>query len=346
MGGATACLAIVAPLAAAAMGQNPDELKIEIAGQEKSFAKADEAAQAKAKKEVAELEAQRSKIDEKLRDARKRAGLSAGSTFGNSFVFSDNAGGDWRAEVKKAMEEAHRAMAEAMKSVPNEGGSGNAIPGVMRIFRNSSKPGSPGELSENHLDDKTMKEIHDAMKKAAETMRTAIRYIPSSGNNGDKNIEARVKYQIVTPDGVKSGDLPRGPYTSIVSPKVNVQSKVMTQDTSDEIRKLREEVRQLREEIRKQIGKGGTASTRSNGSNSQRDEDGNNQRIFTTTESVPVLSDIPYIGRLFQNTVSPTAYITGSRRNPMSPSPKDTAGSVKKNQIDKFDSYGDSAPPR
>src|SRR5258708_2771912 len=93
-----------------------------------AFARPDEKAgddtkdKAQARKELRDLEDQRSKLDGRIRELRKKAGIGGV----NGFVLNDGKlaeieglDGEHRIIVERAIGEAHKAVEEAMKNLPN-----------------------------------------------------------------------------------------------------------------------------------------------------------------------------------------------------------------------------------
>jgi hypothetical protein len=240
----------------------------------------------KVDRELADLEAQRTKIDQKIRELRRQSGRAGSYRVitpgtGNIVIPSiprtptapryigPGAQGnpeEWHRVAEKAMEEARRAMEQAFKDMPKgawvlprDGRSfvfpkGDVAPGT-RVYVDKD-----GKIlrSDEAMSPAEREKMRKALDEMREKMRTFSQQWKSDGkgqsfnfNFDEKNLPGFTRVAPATPAAPGR----------VATPRVFTSPRVYTTpspDVRNEVRELRNEVQQLREELRRERERKGT----------------------------------------------------------------------------------------
>ncbi len=216
----------------------------------------DDKDQAKQEKELAELEAQKARLETRIKELRKKSGKTEERSIEIRRSNSNDGGGPNAEQIHKIVEEAmktaHKAMEEAMKNMPKgnfvfsddnvitvtpDGKSTKVAPGVRR--EGQIKIMTDGDSNVFNFNDKMSAEDKAKFKAAMDEMHKSM-----------KNMKFDIKMD--REEGVRG--LPVAPpipgQPRIIAP---FRTKILNEDdTRSEIKKLHEEVEKLREEVKKQ----------------------------------------------------------------------------------------------
>jgi hypothetical protein len=228
-----------------------------------------------ARKELRELEEQRSRLDEKIRAARKRAGLSGephAFAFGNGdFKMLHDGFGDHQIIIRKALEGANESVREALKNIPKfeqfdkfdfnfdlddkDGKSFKVITPKdgksVRIFTDKD-----GKVQRREMTDEEKKKFKEQMEKMKIDLHEHLK--------GLHNLKEFKDFKVELPEIRAFSD------GKFIAPRViTPESRVLTiprvrgggedRELRDEIRSLREEVERLRDEVKR--GRGGKSTS-------------------------------------------------------------------------------------
>jgi DNA repair exonuclease SbcCD ATPase subunit len=224
--------------------------------------KSDDKDKAQARKELKDLEEQRAKLDSRIRDLRKKAGLPGGRAFvwedGKAFAFPGGEG-EHSIVIEKALGDAHKAVEEAMKNMPKHFENFN--------FNWDDKDGKAFKLwvdkdGKSHKWDSQMSdEDKKKFKLEMEKMQSELR----------ENLKGLKDLKIDVPEIHAFSDDKDGS-VRIITPRTNVRPRIVTpeyriveprvrgggddsRELRDEIRSLRDEVEKLRDEVKRGRGK-------------------------------------------------------------------------------------------
>jgi hypothetical protein len=233
--------------------------------------KNDDKDKAQARRELKDLEEQRAKLDSRIRDLRKRAGLPSvrGFTFNDGEVNEiPGLEGDHHIIVEKALGDAHRAVEEAMKNMPKNFENFKDFENFKNFnFNFDDKDGKAFKLwvdkdGKTHKWDSQMSEEDKRkFKQEMEKMQSELR----------ENLKGLKDLKIDIPEIHAFSDDKDGS-VRIITPRTNVRPRIVTpeyriaeprvrgggddsRELRDEIRSLRDEVEKLRDEVKRGRGK-------------------------------------------------------------------------------------------
>jgi len=272
--GVACSVALAKPLLAL---DGPDEPKVEVQVNTQDNGKVD--------RELADLETQRAKIDQKIRELRRKTGRAGGYTVitpgtpgatgtitipaiphvpsAPRYIGPGGQGGnpeEWHRVAEKAMEEARRAMEQAFKDMPK---GAWVLPKDGRTFVFPKGDVAPGARVWVDKDGKVLRSDEamspaerEKMRKAMDQVREQMRTFSQqwkSGANGqnfnfkfdEKNLPGFTRVAPATPAAPGR----------VTSPRIYTTP---SPDVRNEVRELRNEVQQLREELRRERERKGT----------------------------------------------------------------------------------------
>jgi hypothetical protein len=257
----------------------PDEPKVEV----KVVTQQDNP---KVDKELADLEAQRAKIDQKIRELRRQSGRagyrvitpgapgvpgtvtipSAPRTRTAPLFVGPGAPGanseEWHRVAEKAMEEARRAMEQAFKDMP-KGAWVLPKDGRTFVFPKGDAAVAPGTRVYVDKDGKILRsdeamspaereQMRKAMEQVREQMRTFSQQWKSGANGQNFNFKFDEKN---LPGFTRVAPVAPAAPGRVTAPRVYTTP---SPDVRNEVRELRNEVQQLREELRRERERKGT----------------------------------------------------------------------------------------
>ncbi len=283
--GVACSVALAKPLLAL---DGPDEPKVEVQVNTQDNAKID--------KELADLQAQRAKIDQKIRELRRKSGRAGGYTVitpgtpgvpgtitipsapraltipstprvltAPRYIGPDGSNGnpeEWHRIAEKALEEARKAMEQAFKDMP-KGAWVLPKDGRTFVFPKGEAVVTPGTRVWVDKDGKVLRSDEamspaerEKMRKALDEMREKMRTFSQQWKSDGKGKSFNFNFDEKNLPGFTRV----APATPAAPGRVTAPRIYTTPspDVRNEVRELRNEVQQLREELRRERERKGT----------------------------------------------------------------------------------------